>query len=214
MTLGSILRQIQAMAGDADGSKTSMEFMLSAFSDEMRFCCVMFPKQVALSSVPLTGSVPTTPSLLYNVVPKYVWSGDIQCQKIYASDMLALLANTSPTISGYYWSLVNNVLNVYPAGASVRVVGDLYPKSDYTAQQLDMNLIMEAAGDAVSIPGLTGGELNIVRYRTAQRVAEFLGDFNRAQYFLQVSARKEADIRSTAYERSTTSLGAVLGSDM
>jgi hypothetical protein len=192
-----------------------MEFLLSAFSDEMRFCCMMFPKQVALSSVPLTANVPTTPSLLNNIIPKYVWSGDIQCQKIYASDMLALLANTSPTISGYYWSLVNNVLNVYPAGSSVRVVGDLYPKSDYTTANLNMSIVTEAAGSgALTIPGLTGGELNIVRYRSAQRLAEFLGDFNRAQYFLQASVRKEADIRSTAYERSTTSLGSVLGSDM
>jgi hypothetical protein len=191
-----------------------MEFLLSAFSDEMRFCCMMFPKQIAISSVPMTANTPTTPSLLYNIIPKYVWSGEIQCQKIYASDMLALLASVPATTCGYYWSLVNNIMNVVPAGVEVRVVGDLYPKADYTTSSLDMSLITEAAGDSVSVPGLTGAELNIVRYRTAQRLAEFLGDFNRAQYFLQVSARKEAEVRSTAYERSTTSLGSVLGGDM
>lgn len=218
MTIGSILRQIQTMAGDTDGTKTSMEFLLSAFSDEMRFCMVMFPQQVSISSVPMTGNSPTTASILDHVNPKYVWSGDVQCQKVYASDMLSMLSAGTPSISGYWWCMMEGVLNVMPAGADVRVVGDLYLKNDYTTNHLSHSLEVVATAYGTSPnfvrPGLTGGPLAIVRYRTAQRVAEFIGDFNRAQYFLQVAVRKEAETRATSFDRSTTSLGAVLGSDL
>lgn len=215
MTIGSILRQIQQMAGDSDKTRASMEHMLSTFSDESRFCMVMFPQQVVIASLAMTGNSPTSVDSLKYMTPKYVWIGESQCQKIFATDMAVIINQATGASSGYYWSMIQNVLNVTPANSAVRVIGDLYLHSDYSTADLEYVPTVSASRNSVvkTIPGLSGGPLQVARYRTAQRLSESLGDFQRAQYFLQMSTRLEADVRSTNYESSSTSLGFVHGSD-
>jgi len=218
ITIKNMLQQIQRMAGDPDGNKSSIESILQIMSDEMRYCANVFPAQLSITDT-LANNTLATPVKIAYIRPQYVYVNNIQCSKIYATDMAHLIATNGQFVSGssYFWSMDENVLKVWPSAGDVRVIGFLKPPA-YTRADLEccprVTFTTGYAGSPPYVPGLTGAPLTVFRYRCAQRVAEEIGDFQRAQYFLQLAVRKEAEVRSSFNDDTTQSIGSMTGEDL
>lgn len=177
----------------------------------MGYCCKLFPARLKLST-PITNNKPTIDSALAYISPRFVYMDNQPGQKIFASDMQAVIA-TGSSSSQPIWSLDGGVLYVYPGISSVVVIGDM-KAPEYNLSHLDHELGVVGSLTGNTFPGLTGAPLTVVRYRTALRVAEDIEDLQRAQYLLQMVRMKEAECRSSFEDNTTSSLGYMQGEDI
>lgn len=214
MTVRGFIQQIQRLAGDKSGVKCPFDIVLQYMSEEMTYCAKVFPTRISVTDTISDNTI--TASKIRYIAPRFVYVDNSPCAKIYATDMARCIA-----LGGgceRYWSMDGGVLKIWPSTGTAMVVGGLKTPT-YTISDLDkeFGVIVDPATDTTPpyiIPGLTGAPLTVVRYRTAQRVAEDIEDFQRAQYLLQMAAKAEREARASFEDSTTSSINSMTGEDI
>lgn len=210
MKLKEFLYQIQRLAGDSSGDILSTDLLLTYLTEEMLMVSAMFPVQLTLIET-ISGNTLVEPGLSY-LSPQNIWVGDKLATRTYPSDIEQFIDNGAP--AGYiYWSKVGGVVRVAPATGTARIIGQFLPPT-YLVTDLESDLIPPSCVPAATeVPTLTGLPLSVVRYRALYRAAEEVGAYDRAQYYLAISEKREREVRHFYESSSTTSTGFVYGQD-
>lgn len=209
-TLKQFLYQIRRQAGDPAGHKISEEMLLESLTEESRYIAAIMPSQVYITGTNTDGTFDAA-----DIEVKQVYIDNVPARKVYASYMAQVVDSTASYYGEPIWSKISigSVVTAFPTDKDIRVIGFWIPPQ-YSLKDLDSTVVSPTVEPATDeVPLLNGTRMNLLRYRMLQRATEDLGDIQKAQYYMQISFRKEQEALGTWEPDTTTSIGEVAGGD-
>lgn len=212
MKVQEFLYQVRKLAGDEDGNQLSTSLLLTYLTEEMGSVAALFPRQESFEE-DLSGNAMVALDQAW-IDPQFIYLDNFLCEKMYATEILRMVDDSSLYPNCVYWGVVKGIINLSRKSGTARVIGNWRP-DEYTETTMHYEMAETTAVDAtaLTIPALTGKRLAAVRYRMLSKCAEELQSFDRAQYYLQMGERAERDLRNTIIFESTVDISVVHGTD-
>ena len=196
MTVNELILTCKRMVAGKKLADLSDEMALQYLSEEMSFCASIFPQRVTFEHTVTVAGDEQTIDGLSDVKVTEVRYNDLKLQQVRDTaetvDMLAI---------GYYgyWTIRGGVLKLlFDAVVDdvLKVYGHLARKT-YTSAEGSFEIVAVVISPITETLGLIGAPLRLVRYCIQQRIAEDVGDFEKAQYFFAAGKACQADLVTT-----------------